>query len=401
MSANNTARLEYLLRQYAAGALTDREVSELSAFLKQRRLEGRIREILEVMAHEAQPVAHYDAAEVHKMIDRILESVAETAKIVPVKRRRSFIKVLVAAAVFIGVLPGVYFITQKVKEKPVAAQRMSKGALKKDIAPGEDKAMLTLANGAVIMLDSNAEGKLAQYGSMKVLKIDAGKLSYRQANAGKQLSVQYNTVSTPRGGQYQVELPDGSKVWLNSASSLKFPTFFGGKERNVELSGEAYFEVAHNQKQSFKVKVKGVEVLVLGTHFNINAYDDEGSIKTTLLQGSVRETIADQQQAVTIVPGQQAEVGEDNVIKVINDVDLAQVVAWQSGLFEFNNSDLAAIMRQISRWYDVDVIYDSKPGDAKFGGGISKHLPLSAVLQLIEANGVRFELEERVLKVMP
>lgn len=401
MSENNKGRLEYLLRQYALGALTDKEATELSVFLRQRQLEGSIREILEAMAHEAQPVENYDAEEVDKMIDRILESVSDNAATVPVKRGRLFTKVSVVAAVFICLLTGVYFVKQKTKEKPAAAPKISKKLFKKDIAPGEDKAMLTLADGSVIMLDSTAKGKLAEYGNIKALKIDAGKLSYQQANTGRQFTMQYNTVSTPRGGQYHVVLPDGSKVWLNAASSLKFPVFFGGKERNVELIGEAYFEVAHNEKQPFKVNVKGVEVVVLGTHFNINAYDDEGTIKTTLLQGSVRETVADKQQTVTITPGQQAEVGKDKVIKLINDVDLVQVVAWQSGLFEFNNSDLAAIMRQISRWYDVDVVYESKPGDAKFGGGISKHLPLSEVLQLLEANGVRFQLDGRILKVMP
>ncbi len=400
MSTNNKERLEYLLRQYAAGSVTDKEVTELSVFLRQSQLKGDIKEILEVMAYEAQPVENYGSEKVDKMIERILKSVSGSASVAPVRSRRLFMKVLVAAAVFICVITGVYFIIQKLKEKPDVAQKTQNG-IKKDIAPGSNKAILTLADGYVITLDSAARGKLAKYGNMKVLKIDAGKLSYQQANTGRQLTTQYNTVSTPRGGQYQVVLPDGSKVWLNAASSLKFPTAFLGKERNVELSGEAYFEVAHNEKQPFKVKAKGVEVLVLGTHFNINSYYDEGTIKTTLLKGSVRETIADKQQAVTITPGQQAQVGKDKVIKVIDDVDIAQVIAWQSGLFEFNNSDLPTIRRQISRWYDVDVVYESKPGDAKFGGGISKNLPLSEVLQLLQANGVEFEIEGRVLKVIP
>jgi ferric-dicitrate binding protein FerR (iron transport regulator) len=401
MSTNNRQRLDYLLRQYAAGAITDKEVTELSIFLGQSQLKEDIREILEVMAYEAQPVENYDSEKVDKMIDRILKSVFENAKIVPVRGRSLFTKVSVAAAILICVLTGAYFIKQRLEEKPAVAQKTQNRSIEKDIAPGGNKASLTLADGSVIILDSTARGKLAKYGNVKVLKIEAGKLSYQQANASRQLTIQYNTISTPRGGQYQVVLPDGSKVWLNAASSLKFPTAFLGKERNVELSGEAYFEVAHNEKQPFKVKVKGVEVLVLGTHFNINSYDDEGTIKTTLLKGSVRETIADKQQSVTITPGQQAQVGKDKMIKVINDVDIAQVIAWQSGLFEFNNSDLPTIMRQISRWYDVDVVYESKPADAKFGGGISKNLPLSEVLQLLQANGVKFQLEGRVLKVIP
>lgn len=400
MPVNDKERLEYLLRQYVRGVLTDKEVAELSFFLRRPQFKDSIITILESIADETQYEENYGKDDVDKMIDQVLESVSENSKPVPVSYMRSFKKVFVAAAVFICMLAGIFFITQRTKEKKVA-QKIIKEELKKDIAPGENKAILTLADGSVIALDSTAKGKLAEHGNTKVLTIDAGKLSYQQTNAGKQKEVQYNTVSTPRGGQYQVVLPDGSKVWLNAASSLKFPVFFNGKERNVELNGEAYFEIAHNEKQPFKVNVKGVEVLVLGTHFNINAYDDEGTIKTTLLQGSVRETITDKQQSVTITPGQQAQVGNDKLIKVINDVDLVQVVAWQSGLFEFNNSDLATIMRQISRWYDVDILYESKPGNAKFGGGISKHLPLSEVLQLLQANGVKFKLEGRVLKVMP
>ena len=401
MSTTNKQRLEYLLRQYAAGLVTDQEVTELSIFLRQSELKKDIREILEVMAYESQPLENYDSEKVDKMIDGILKSVSENAKIIRVSSGRLFKKVSVAAAAFICVLAGVYFMRQILKEKPAVAQKTQNGSIKKDIAPGGNKATLTLADGSVILLDSTAHGKLANYGNMKVLKIDAGKVSYQQANSSRQLTMQYNTVTTPRGGQYQVILPDGSKVWLNAASSLKFPTVFLGKERNVQLSGEAYFEVAHNEKQPFKVNAKGVEVLVLGTHFNINSYDDEGTIKTTLLQGSVRETIVERQQSVTIKPGQQAQVGKDKVINVTSDVDIAHVIAWQSGLFEFNNSDLGTIMRQISRWYDVDVVYESKPGDAKFGGGISKNLPLSEVLQLLQANGVKFQLEGRVLKVIP
>lgn len=400
MPTHHKERLEYLLRQYAAGNATYKEVEELSFFLVKSQTETEVKDILEDMAFEAQPIENNDSGEVNKMIERILKSVLEGEGVAQERRSRLFMKVLVAATVFICLLTGVYFIRQKVKDKPDVAQETQNG-IKKDIAPGSNKAILTLADGSVFTLDSTANGKLAKYGNMKVIKIEAGKLSYQRANSGRQITMQYNKVSTPRGGQYQVVLQDGSKVWLNSASSLKFPIAFLGKERNVELNGEAYFEVAHSEKQPFKVKVMGVEVLVLGTHFNINSYEDEGTIKTTLIQGSVRETITDKRQSVTIKTGQQAQVGQDKVIKVIDDVDIARVIAWQSGLFEFNNSDLATIMRQISRWYNVDVVYESKPGDAKFGGGISKNLPLSKVLQLLESNGVKFQLEGRVLKVIP
>ncbi|HXS54891.1 MAG TPA: FecR domain-containing protein, partial [Hanamia sp.] len=192
---------------------------------------------------------------------------------------------------------------------------------------------------------------------------------------------------------------DGSKVWLNAESSLTFPVAFPGEERKVEITGEAYFEVAHDANKKFIVTKGTTTVQVLGTHFNVNAYDDENSIKVTLLEGSVK--VENVNNKVIIKPGEQAQVGKDNGIKVVNDLDIQQVIAWQKGLFEFNHADLASIMRQVSRWYDVEVIYDGKITEGKFGGGLSKSLPLSAVLKLMEANGVKFQLEGKVLKVIP
>lgn len=401
MSIKNKERLSYLLQQYASGMATKTEISELSAFLQTDQYEGEIKTVLEKMSYEAQGDESYGVEKIDEMIDRILKADTEEAKLIPMRRVRLFQKFAAAAAILICVFGSAYFLLLHSKEKTSIAQ-LNNVILKNDIAPGGNKALLTLADGTTIILDSAANGKLAQQGSTKVFKIDAGKLSYELAGNSENTVVHFNTISTPRGGQYQVVLPDGSNVWLDAASSLKFPTAFSGKERRVELTGEAYFEVTHKSNQPFKVIANGVEVEDLGTHFNINAYNDEKSIKATLLEGSIRvSVIGETPDDKILIPGQQAKVEDDKMIQVINNIDVGQVIAWKKGLFEFENADLPTIMRQISRWYDVDVIYENKPDNDKFGGGISKNLPLSKVLKLIGKNGVKFKLEGKVLKVTP
>jgi transmembrane sensor len=183
--------------------------------------------------------------------------------------------------------------------------------------------------------------------------LNNGQVAYKVIG-GKQSDVLFNTLTTPRGGQFRLALPDGSEVWLNAASSIKYPTAFTGKDRKVEITGEAYFEIAHDASKPFKVRVNGMEVNVLGTHFNINAYHDEAFVNTTLLQGKVSLTKAG---AVALLrPGQQARVDNTRSISVLNNVDVDQVVAWKNGYFSFEKADLQTVMRQIARWYDVDII---------------------------------------------
>jgi len=277
-----------------------------------------------------------------------------------------------------------------------------KTTAKNDIAPGGNHALLTLSNGTTIVLDDAKNGKLVDQGNMKVVKLDSGMLAYYNNNKNDQTTV-YNTISTPRGGQYQVKLPDGTLVWLNSASSLKFPTTFAGAKREVELSGEAYFEVVKNKAMPFKVAIvtpsgDGGEVTVLGTHFNINAYNDETSINTTLLEGSVKFTAGFVEKLLH--PGQQSVFNTSSQTVKVQSVDVHQVIAWKDGFFEFDNTDLATIMRQLSRWYDVDISYQTINNKGLFGGGISRKLNLSEVLHLLETNGVQFKIEDRKVIVL-
>src|SRR6185312_9956911 len=269
-----------------------------------------------------------------------------------------------------------------------------------DAAPGGNKAILTLANGSKIVLNNVKNGALTQQGNTKVVKLDDGKLAYQSDETTAPIAVEYNTVSTPRGGQYQLTLADGSKVWLNAESAITFPTAFTGNERKVTIKGEAYFEVAHDASKPFQVTVNGMQVAVLGTHFNINAYDDEGNTKTTLLEGSVKVSKGNLHRI--IVPGEQAVINNlSDIINVNNDANLDAVIAWKNGKFYFDHSNIRTVMNQISRWYNVDIEYSGNVSKI-FGGTISRNVSASNVFRILEATGgVHFKIEGKKVIVEP
>ena len=270
----------------------------------------------------------------------------------------------------------------------------------KDLPPGRNAATLTLADGKTIVLDSSS-GTISQQGGVTVVNM-SGMLSYSTDEASAKPV--YNTVTTARGNQYQLILADGSKVWLNSASSLRFPTAFTGAQREVELDGEGYFEIAKNPEQPFIVHFNNNRVEVLGTHFNVNCYNDEETAKTTLVEGKIRiapaYAKASAGESTILQPGQQAVLTQHAPITINHNVDIEQVMAWKNGWFEFDNTDLKTIMRQISRWYDVDIVYQrSPPADAKFGGRISRNSNLSNILKGLECEELQFKLEGKKLIV--
>jgi transmembrane sensor len=222
-------------------------------------------------------------------------------------------------------------------------------------------------------------------------------------NAGKNgTEVLYNTLSTPRGRQFQLVLPDGSRVWLNSASSITFPTAFTGKDRLVKLEGEAYMEVAKDASHPFKVSINEMQVEVLGTHFNINGYVNEVLVKTTLLEGRVKVRSSATNQQAILVPGEQAQINRQNqTINKIKDVDVDAEVAWRFGNFQFNNADLKTVMRQLERWYDVEVVYNGEVPDREFLGTIPRRLNLSKVLTLLQGQNVHFKIDGKKIIVSP
>ncbi|MDP4150823.1 MAG: FecR domain-containing protein [Bacteroidota bacterium] len=267
-----------------------------------------------------------------------------------------------------------------------------------DAVPGGNKAVLILANGSKIVLDSVRSGKLAQQGGINVIKIESGRIAYSGSNEDP-TEIVYNTLATPNGGQYQLTLPDGSRVWLNAASSIRYPTAFRGAEREVAITGEVYFEVIGNAKMPFVVEAGPTRTTVLGTRFNVKAYADERSVVTTLLEGAVRVSSGGDER--TLRPGQQAVLDEASRLMTVREADTYQAIAWKNGQFDFDQTDIPTIMRQISRWYDVDVSYRSDYAGIKFGGGISRQLNLSLVLRLLDKNGVHTKLEDRNLIVLP
>lgn len=262
-----------------------------------------------------------------------------------------------------------------------------------DVKPGSNKAVLTLADGSVVTLDS-AGNQVIQQGSTKVEQKN-GELQY--ATGGDKTAIGYNTLKVPRGGQFTVVLPDGTQVWLNSASSLRYPTAFNGDNRTVEMQGQGYFEVKKNARQPFIVKVNSMEVEVLGTGFDIMAYDDEDEQRTTLVSGAVKVKQGSVEKYLK--PGQQAAVDNTTGVMLVRSADVQEVVAWKTGFFEFDNANINVILRQLARWYDIEV--DTKTADNRlFGGRLNRNLPLSEMLALLGSSGAKFKLEGRKLTVI-
>lgn len=336
---------------------------------------------------------------------RVLETIhnENPTKIV---RRRQWALPAAAAVLVILCLGGYFIFLNKPPKQKFATKTETETKIKNDIAPGGNKAVLTLANGSTILLDSAANGTLSHQGNIKIQKLTNGLIAYNINSKKGTINdeVIYNTISTPRGGEYQITLADGTKVWLNAASSIRFPVAFAGKERKVTITGEAYFEVAKNKDRPFKVEANSTEVEVFGTHFNVNAYDDESSIKTTLLEGKVKVSITGQninQLPEFLLPGQQADVNKEGEIKIADHVNTEEAVAWMHGHFQFTSADLQTILRQIARWYDVDIVYD---GNVKlhFTGQLNKNLNVSKVFETLSlTDEVHFKIEGKKIIVTP
>jgi transmembrane sensor len=304
-----------------------------------------------------------------------------------------------AAVLIVAVLGSVVYLVSN-KDKPASGDLAKKDTLnnQQKIAAPDNKARLTLTDGTVIALDDSGNDTLVQEGGIKVVKLSKGILSY-QGNRTGVLETSVNTVSTPAGGQYRLVLEDGTNVWLNVASSLRFPPVFQGKERIVELTGEAYFEVAHDARRPFHVKLNGLTVEVLGTHFNINSYRDESAAKTTLLEGSVR--ISANKQQVLLRPNEQLVFDHSSQrIQKLQNVNIEDVVAWKEGRFRFHQMSIEAIMRQVARWYNVEVEYKGRITNELFSGDVSRQEDVDQLLDILRATKiVSFQLEGNKITV--
>ncbi|MBV7529665.1 FecR family protein [Chitinophaga sp. sic0106] len=314
------------------------------------------------------------------LLQQILYKPAPRSRILNLRRSAA------AAAILLLLSVGGYYLYQQHHANPPVTVT--------NILPGYNKAMLTLEDGRVVSLDSTGS-QLIRQGACTVSQQN-GELNYDSHQSSEKIA--YNTLKTPRGGQYRVTLPDGTAVWLNAASSIRYPTTFKGTNRQVEMTGEAYFEVAANADKPFVVTVNdGVSIRVLGTHFNVNAYPEEGSTKTTLLAGAVAVG-ATAIKPLILRPGQQAQVLA-TTMNIINNVNTAQVVAWKNGQFDFSHADIKTVMNQLSRWYDVDVRYDGTLPTQMFRGKLSKELRLSEVLEILRDVNVKYKLDNRTIIV--
>ena len=411
----STDRLQYLFGQYTQKACTREELQELFTYIAQPENRALLEKLMDSEYDVLQPLAAAKETD----WEYIFQQATQTGegKVIPLDNRNRFqwTRIAAAAVVVLALGLGGYWFINRLWGNKVAKNGQSVPLGKQDVQPGGNKAVLTLADGTTITLDSVQNGKLAQQGSTNVMKSNNGLVSYSRPISPSETV--YNMLSTPRGGQYQLILPDGSKVWLNAASSIRYPTAFAGEERRVEITGEVYFEVepltsrqvgtgskGGQEKMPFVVKIvtpkgDGGEVRVLGTHFNINAYNDEAAIKTTLLEGKVKVT--GDAASVMLKPGEQAVMASHSPLTIDHSPDLEQSVAWKNGLTAFKSADIKSIMRQVARWYNVEVVYEGNIPQRKFTGGISRNARLSELLHLLEVSKVHFRIEGNKLIVLP
>lgn len=377
-------RIAYLLARYVNKSCSREELDELFAAIGK----GDDPEMLDRLLEE---VWHAD----HTAPDIDYEQAYQQIRPVPQPRRAVItLKRAAVAAAFVLLVGVTYWMAarRQATKQPELAQQ----TLPAVIAPGGNKAVLTLADGSVVTLDSTGKQVIRQGGV--AIQQQNGQLSY--ASQPVDGSVHFNKLTTPRGGQFKIVLPDGTKVWLNSASMLRYPTAFTGTERTVELEGQGYFEVAANAQQPFKVKVHDMEVQVLGTDFDIMAYRDETTINTTLLTGSIQVKEGNSKQLLR--PGQQAVMNNLDHQLTVRTANIREVTAWKNGLFVFNDMALPAILREVARWYDVEIVYKTSPGAELYGGGIGRNLQLADILALLEGNGYNhFRIEGRKVIVLP
>jgi len=381
-------KLEDLFERYLTNRCSAAEVEQLMHYFQTDEQEVLAGLIEREMARTAPELSR----DYEPLFDEVYRDI-QFKIAAPRRTYRLWPRIAAAASILIAVSAGGYFILQKAKPVPQVAQ------VKYDVLPGGNKAYLTLGNGQRISLTDAKNGTIASQGGKSIQKTAEGMIVYDNTHSNHSAAENiYNTIETPRGGQYQVVLPDGSKVWLNAASSLKYPAAFKGTDRLVELTGEAYFEVAKDKAHPFKVKTTQQEVEVLGTHFDVNSYADEAHVSTTLLEGSVKVTGSDKKQIV-IKPGEQA-INDGRSISV-QQADADNVIDWKDGDFFLNHVPFKVAMRKIARWYDVEVVYETNiPDQIESGGWIKRSRELSKVLGAIERSGqVHFKIEGKKIYV--
>lgn len=379
----NQEELLSLLKRYKDGTCTGAEKAALEKWFSERSEAGEWRWASDEERLSVRQLMH----------DRITSRLFPQEK----KSRVTLKRIAIAAAVLICCSIVARLYVNSPSDDPV-----ERFYTEEAVEPGKQAALLTLADGSTLRLDQIGVGTLLHGNGLEIKKMEEGELLYKVTEgirADRDGHIATNTISIPRGGQYRLTLPDGTKVWLNSATTLAYPTVFRGNERTVTLTGEAYFEVAKNDKQPFKVQANGTEIDVTGTHFNVTAYKDEPRVVTTLVEGRV--TVSKNEVSVALTPGTQAVTARYSDHIATKSVDTDYALAWINGDFLFEDQDIQAIMKNIARWYNVDVTFNGKPSTKTFGGTYTRSKGLEELLKHLESlSDIRFELKERRIIVM-
>lgn len=385
-------QIVYLVTRFVAGEITFAELKELEDWKKENPANLALFEELINNKNSTQAVKRMQSYKTELKLEQI-KSLREDRKaktpLIPLLWQK-----ILAAASIIALLGFLLFTYYKREKEDISIGNMI-GMI--DVSPGSNKAILTLQNGKRIFLSDSLKGEIANDHGVSINKTGEGQISYSENGINKSLeSVVTNRIETPIGGQFHLVLPDGTKVWLNSASALKYPVVFNGQLRKVELIGEAYFEVAPNKAMPFIVKTPSQQVEVLGTKFNINGYVNEGNTKTTLIEGSVRVTLSQQMASrageVILKPGQQAIQRQKAIVIQLADIETA--IAWKNGMLEFKDAPIDDIMRQVARWYNLDIAYEGNVPKDLFTGGISRKSNLDNLLKIFRMSRINFKLEE-------
>ena len=394
---DDTSRLEDLFKKFYLDTATPEEISELATLLKPHG-QTALELVLKKIWINEEPTDIFSEDHADAIFNRVLSHDRNDAAQIEitdhkVRRFSAFTRIAIAAS-FIGILVlGYFLLSPPSKEPAVVVTKID--STEQDISPGRNGGILTLSNGEEILLDEKANGTVANEGQVKVVKED-GQITYEGENESGNY---YNVLRTPRGRQYHLVLADGSKVWLNASSSISYPATFSNNERVIEITGEAYLEVARDLSKPFRVKLyDGSRIEVTGTHFNVNSYPDESDVKTTLLEGGVR--VSKGREILKLKPGQQA-VTASNTMKMYPGVNIEEVMAWKNGFFSFQKTGLKTIMREISRWYDVDVIYEGNVPEVSFSGEIGRSLTLKQVLSILDETRIHYKIEGKKLIITP
>ncbi|HVI46342.1 MAG TPA: FecR domain-containing protein [Chitinophaga sp.] len=386
-----------LLEKFKARQLDDASIARFMQLVASGRYDEFLKDdIVQLLdEYKTRQQSGWTEKDQQMVLLQLLKKVREDPRpiVVQMRPRRRFGNIAAIALITAGIGAGAWLI--KMEKRQQQAPQLAA----KQIAPGGNKAVLMLGNGTIVELDSSsmASKQLGQLGAANI-QVGNGKLSYQQTASATPGDTAINVLRVPKGGQYHLALSDGTQVWLNSGSSLEFPAVFSGNERIVRLKGEAYFEVAANAAKPFSVKVNNMNVEVLGTHFNVMAYDDEETINTTLIEGAVR--VKHGNNSELLKPGQQAQLHQNGSITV-EAVDVDEEIAWKNGLFLFKDADITTVMRQLSRWYNVEIVYEGNVKTKKFTGEVYRNYNLNQILAVFQATGLHFRTEGNKLIVTP